>query len=175
MNHDAYSDEHIRAILSGVKSVAVVGASANTSRPSYFVLRYLMSKGFQVVAINPGHAGRDIGGAPAYATLADVPVPIDMVDVFRNSQAAAGVVDEALCLDPLPKVIWMQLGVRNDEAAERAEAAGVEVIMNRCPKIEYARLAGEIGWAGVNSGVLGSRKPALSPGFQRFGLGKKPG
>jgi hypothetical protein len=175
VNHDRYSDDYIREILSGVKSVAVVGASANSSRPSYFVLRYLLSKGFNVVAINPGHAGREIGGAPTCARLADVPHPIDMVDVFRNSDAAAGVVDEALALDPLPKVIWMQLGVRNDAAAAKAEALGVKVIMNRCPKIEYARLAGEIGWAGVNSGVVGSRKPELSPGFQRYGLDKKPG
>nr|MCU0790675.1 CoA-binding protein [Nitratireductor sp.] len=143
--------------------------------PSYFVLRYLMSKGFDVVAINPGHAGREIGGAKTFASLADVPHAIDMVDVFRNSEAAASVVDEALALDPLPRVIWMQLGVRNEAAAQKAEAFGVKVVMNRCPKIEYARLAGEIGWAGVNSGVVGSRKPELARGFQRYGLDKKPG
>jgi predicted CoA-binding protein len=175
MNHDRYSDAYIREVLSGVKTVAVVGASANTVRPSYFVLKYMLSKGYDVVAINPGHAGREIGGAMTYGRLADVPRPIDMVDVFRNSQAAAGVVDEALALVPLPKVIWMQLGVRNDEAAQKAEAAGVRVVMNRCPKIEYARLAGEIGWAGVSSGVISSRKPEMSKGFQRYGLDKKPG
>jgi uncharacterized protein len=175
MDHDRYSDEYIRELLSGVKTVAVVGASPNNVRPSYFVLRYLVSKGYDVVAINPGHAGIEIGGAMTYASLADVPFPIDMVDVFRNSQAAAGVVDEALALKSLPKVIWMQLGVRNDDAARKAEAAGVRVVMNRCPKIEYARLAGEIGWAGVSSGVISSRKPELSKGFQRYGLDKKPG
>jgi predicted CoA-binding protein len=174
MDHDRYNDDYIREVLSCVKSVAVVGASPNTVRPSYFVLRYLMSKGYGVVAINPGHAGREIGGAKTYGRLADVPHPIDMVDVFRNSQAAAGVVDEALALVPLPKVIWMQLGVRNDEAARKAEAAGVRVVMNRCPKIEYARLAGEIGWAGVSSGVISSRKPEMTKGFQRYGLDKKP-
>jgi uncharacterized protein len=175
LNHDRYSDDYIREVLSLVKTVAVVGASPNTVRPSYFVLKYMLSKGYDAVAINPGHAGREIGGAMTYASLADAPRAIDMVDIFRNSQAAGGVVDEALALDPLPKVIWMQLGVRNDEAARKAEAAGVRVVMNRCPKIEYARLAGEIGWAGVSSGVISSRKPEMSKGFQRYGLDKKPG
>ncbi len=174
MNHDDYSDDYIRSVLREAKTVAIVGASANTVRPSYFVLTYLLSKGYDVIAVNPGHAGRDIAGAPTVATLADIAIrlgrPVHMVDIFRNSAAAGDVVDEAMRLDPLPKLIWMQLGVRNDEAAARAEARGVQVVMNRCPKIEYARLCGEIGWAGVSSGVISARKPTLASGFQRFGI-----
>ena len=112
-------------------------------------------------------------GAPVYARLADVPEPIDMVDIFRNSEAAGPIVDEALALDPLPKVIWMQLGVRNDVAAAKAEAKGVMVIMNRCPKIEYGRLSGEIGRSGINSRILSSKKPRLMRGFQKFTLDRK--
>lgn len=170
MNHDRYDDDYILAILRSVKTIAIVGASANTVRPSFFVLKYLLSKGFDVIPVNPGQAGREICGIAAVARLADIDRPVDMVDVFRSSAAAAGVVEEALELSPLPKVIWMQLGVRNDEAAAKAEARGVKVVMNRCPKIEYARLAGEIGWAGVQSGVISSKKPNLSAGFQRFGI-----
>jgi predicted CoA-binding protein len=171
MNHDSYPDDYIRGILRSVKTIAIVGASPNTVRPSYFVLRYLMSKGFDVIAVNPGHAGKEIAGAPVFASLAEIDQPIDMVDIFRNSRDAAKVVDQALALDPLPKVIWMQLGVRNDEAAAKAEAAAIKVVMNRCPKIEYARLCGEIGWAGVNQGFVSSKKPQLSSGFQRFAIG----
>jgi hypothetical protein len=142
MNHDSYADDSIRSILGSVKRIAMVGASANTARPSFAVLKYLSERGFTVLPINPGLAGGAILGLPVYARLADAPGPIDMVDVFRNSGAAGGVVDEALALDPLPRVIWMQLGVRNDAAAARAEAKGVQVVMNRCPKIEYGRLFG---------------------------------
>ena len=170
IDHDNYSDDYIRQILSEVKTVAVVGASANNVRPSYFVVKYLLSKGFDVIPVNPGHAGREIAGVMTAADLQSIERPVDMVDIFRNSQAAAGVVDEALRLDPLPKVIWMQLSVRNEEAAAKAEAAGVKVVMNRCPKIEYARLCGEIGWAGVRSGVISSKKPSMQSGFQRFGI-----
>lgn len=175
MQHERYDDNYILKILQSVKSIAVVGASPNETRPSYFVTRYLMSKGYTLIPVNPGQAGREIAGALTYASLAGIAMPIDMVDVFRNSQAAAAVVDEALALKPLPQVIWMQLGVRNDAAAARAEAMGVKVVMNRCPKIEYARLAGEIGWAGVSSGMISSKKPRLSGGFQRFGIERKPG
>ncbi|MFZ1815245.1 MAG: CoA-binding protein [Rhizobiaceae bacterium] len=170
MNHDAYDDAYILGVLRAVKSVAIVGASANTVRPSFFVTRYLASKAYQVFPVNPGHAGREIAGLMTYASLADIPAPVDMVDIFRNSDAALGVVEEALGLDPLPKAIWMQLGVRNDKAAALAEAKGVSVIMNRCPKIEYARLCGEIGWAGVSSGKISSKKPKLQSGFQRFAI-----
>ncbi|RWM84124.1 MAG: CoA-binding protein [Mesorhizobium sp.] len=172
MNHDAYDNAYIAGILNSVKTIAMVGASANDVRPSYFVLKYLLGKGFSVFPINPGQAGKEILGRMTYARLADVPEPIDMVDVFRGSAAVPGVVDEVLRLDPLPKVIWMQLGVRHDEAAARAEAAGIKVVMNRCPKIEYGKLSGEIGWTGVNSGVLSSKKPLMRPGFQSFGVRK---
>ena len=173
MNHDAYDNAYIGGILNSVKTIAMVGASANDVRPSYFVLKYLLGKGFSVFPVNPGQAGKEILGRMTYARLADVPDTIDMVDVFRGSAAVPGVVDEVLRLDPLPKVIWMQLGVRNDEAAARAEAAGIKVVMNRCPKIEYGKLSGEIGWTGVNSGVLSSKKPLMRSGFQSFGVRQK--
>ncbi|MER8706102.1 MULTISPECIES: CoA-binding protein [unclassified Mesorhizobium] len=173
MNHDAYDNAYIAGILNSVKTIAMVGASANDVRPSYFVLKYLLGKGFSVFPINPGQAGKEILGRMTYARLADVPEPIDMVDVFRASAAVPGIVDEVLRLDPLPKVIWMQLGIRHDEAATRAEAVGIKVVMNRCPKIEYGKLSGEIGWTGVNSGVLSSKKPLMRPGFQSFGVRQK--
>ncbi len=173
MNHDSYSQAYIAGILTGVKSIAVVGASANEVRPSWFVVKYLVGKGFTVFPVNPGLAGKEIVGRPVHARLADIGEPVDMVDVFRNSDAAPGLVDEALRLTPLPGVFWMQLGVRNDEAARRAEAAGMKVVMNRCPKIEYGRLSGEIGWTGVNSGVLSSRRPLLKSGYQHFGIRRR--
>jgi predicted CoA-binding protein len=170
VNHDSYTDAHISSILRSVRTVAVVGASANEARPSFFVVKYLIAKGFGVYPLNPGQAGKTLLGRPVFAAVKDVPVPIDMVDIFRNAEAAAGVVDEALALSRLPKVIWMQLGVRNDAAAAKAEAQGLQVVMNRCPKIEYGRLSGEIGWAGVNSRTISSKKPAVRTGFQRLGL-----
>lgn len=173
MNHDAYENSYIADILNSVKTIAMVGASPNDVRPSYFVLKYLLAKGFTVFPINPGHAGREILGRTVYASLADLPQPVDMVDIFRASSAVPGIVDEVLGLDPLPKVVWMQLGVRNDDAAARAEAAGIRVVMNRCPKIEYGKLSGEIGWTGVNSGVLSSKKPLMRQGFQSFGVRQK--
>ncbi|MER9355185.1 CoA-binding protein [Mesorhizobium sp. M0514] len=173
MNHDAYDNAYIGGILNSVKTIAMVGASANDVRPSFFVLKYLLAKGFSVFPINPGQAGKEILGRMTYASLADLPEPVDMVDIFRASAAVPGIVDEVLKLDPLPKVIWMQLGVRDDEAATRAEAAGIKVVMNRCPKIEYGKLSGEIGWTGVNSGVLSSKKPLMRSGFQSFGVRQK--
>jgi predicted CoA-binding protein len=173
MTHDSYADDTIRRILKSVHTIAIVGASNNNARPSYFVLKYLQSRGYRILAINPGLAGKDILGAPVYAHLTDVAESIDMVEIFRNSTAADGIVDEALELHPLPKVIWMQLGVRNDAAAARAEAQGLEVIMNRCPKIEYGRLSGEIGWTGVNSRILSSRKPQMLRGFQKFTIDRR--
>jgi predicted CoA-binding protein len=168
MNHDSYSDEYIRGILNSVKRIAMVGVSANPARPSYFVLKYLATRGYQMLPINPGLAG-EIHGIKVYGSLAEAPGPIDMVEIFRNSEAAGAVIDEALALDPLPKVIWMQLGVRNDAAAARAEARGVKVVMNRCPKIEYGRLSGEISWNGVNSRVISAKKPVRGgAGFQRL-------
>ena len=168
MNHDYYPDAYIREILGTTSSVAVVGASANSVRPSYFVVKYLVSKGYDVFPVNPGQGGKKIAGALCYKNLSDIPKPVHMIDIFRNSEAVLDIVKEALSLQPLPKVIWMQLTVRNDRAAELAEKEGIKVVMNRCPKIEYARLSGEIGWAGVNSGVISSRRPKLQKGFQRF-------
>lgn len=134
------STDEIRRILTGVKTIAMVGASPKPERPSFGVLRFLLERGYRVYPINPGHVGKPILGTVFYRDLASVPEPIDMVDVFRASDAVRSVVEEALALDPLPKVIWTQLDVRDDEAAERAAAAGIEVVMDRCPKIEYARL-----------------------------------
>ena len=173
-NHDSYDPAYIRGILDSVKTVAIVGASANEVRPSFFVTKYMIDKGYTVYPLNPGIAGQEILGRPVYASLADVPEPIDMVDIFRNSEAAAGVVDEALALDPLPKVIWMQLTVRHNEAAAKAEAAGIKVVMNRCPKIEYGKLSGEWNWVGGNSGVLSSKKQSMhgSGKMQSLGIRK---
>jgi hypothetical protein len=176
MDHDSYPDTLIRSILTGVKTIALVGASANPARPSWIVTKYLSERGFTMYPVNPGLAGKEIVGCKVYARLADIPGPIDMVEIFRNSEAAGPITDEALALDPLPKVIWMQLSVRNDEAAARAEARGVTVIMNRCPKIEFGRLSGEIGWQGINSRVLSSKKPVMSDkGVQKRTLGITPG
>jgi predicted CoA-binding protein len=173
MNHDSYDNAYIAGILNSVRTIAIVGASANEVRPSFFVLKYLLAKGFEVFPVNPSHAGKEILGRMTYARLADIPAAIDMVDIFRASAAVPPIVDEALALDPLPKVIWMQLTVRHDEAAAKAEAAGVKVVMNRCPKIEYGRLSGEIGWNGVSSGVISSKRPIMRGGFQSFGIRQK--
>ena len=175
MNHDSYDDALIRRILREAKRIALVGASANEARPSWIVTKYLLARGYDVVPINPGLAGQTILGKTVYAALKEVPGPIDMVEIFRNSEAAGPITDEALALDPPPKVIWMQLAVRNDAAAARAEAKGVTVIMNRCPKIEYGRLSGEIGWQGINSRILSSKKPVLAgKGFQKLTI-HRPG
>lgn len=170
MNHDAYDDGDLSAILNTVKTIAVVGASANEVRPSFFVMKYLIDKGYRIIPVNPGSAGKTIVGQPVHARLADIAEPVDMVDIFRPSQAVPAVVDEVLAMRPLPKVVWMQLTVRHDAAAARAEAAGLTVVMNRCPKIEYARLSGEIGWNGVNSRVISARKPSLRGGYQSYGI-----
>ena len=176
MNHDGYSETYIRAILEEVRSVALVGASANPVRPSYFVLKYLIDKGYMAFPVNPGQAGKEILGRPVYASLKDIPEPVDMVDVFRSSDAAAGIVEEALALEPSPKVIWMQLGIRNDAAAAVAEDAGIRVVMNRCPKIEYGKLSGEWGWVGGYSGALSSQRQRLhsSGKMQSLGIARKP-
>ena len=175
MTHDAYPDSLIRDILKSVKRIALVGASANEARPSWIVTKYLIDRGYDVIPVNPGLAGQTILGKTVYAALKDIPGPVDMVEIFRNSEAAGPITDEALALDPLPKVIWMQLSVRNDEAAARAETKGVTVIMNRCPKIEYGRLSGEIGWQGINSRILSAKKPVLAgKGLQKLTI-HRPG
>ncbi|MCR9124119.1 MAG: CoA-binding protein [Phyllobacteriaceae bacterium] len=140
MTHESYPDDLIRSVLTDVKSIAVVGASPNPARPSHGVTGFLVRKGFTVFAVNPGQVGKRIAGAPTVATLADLPQPVEMIDVFRRSEHLGGVIDAALALDPLPKVIWSQLGVRDDAAAARAEAAGLTVIQDRCPAIEMPRL-----------------------------------
>jgi predicted CoA-binding protein len=170
VKHDQYSDAFIRGIVAGVKTIAIVGASPKDVRPSFFVARYLLDKGYRVIPVNPGLGGKKILDQTVYENLSEIPEPVDMVDIFRSSDAAPGIVAEALQMNPRPKVIWMQLGVRNDEAAAAAEAAGLTVVMNRCPKIEYGRLSGEIGWMGVNSRVISSKKPILSGGAQSWGL-----
>jgi predicted CoA-binding protein/catechol 2,3-dioxygenase-like lactoylglutathione lyase family enzyme len=170
MRHDSYPEAYISGILNSVRNIAMVGASPNDVRPSFFVLKYLLAKGFEVFPVNPGHAGKEILGRKVRASLADIEQPIDMVDIFRSSDAVPAIVDEALAMKPRPKVIWMQLGISNDESAAKAEAAGLKVVMNRCPKIEYGRLSGEIGWNGVNSRVISSRKPILRPGVQKLGM-----
>ncbi len=168
MQHDAYDDDYIAGILGEVKTIAVIGASANINRPSFFVVKYLLGKGYTVFPVNPGLAGQTIQNTPVYGSLADLPAPVDMVDIFRNSDAALEISREAIREKArlAIKVLWMQLSVRNDVAAAEAEAAGLRVVMNRCPKIEYGRLSGEIGWIGVNPGVLSSRKPLLGRGVQ---------
>jgi len=156
MNHDAYDDDYIRAILRDVRVIAMVGASPNWNRPSYFAMKYLQAKGYRVIPVNPVAAGQEILGEMVHASLATIGEKVDMVDVFRNSEAAGPISDEAIAIGA--KVVWMQLGVRNDAAAARAEAAGLRVVMNRCPKIEYGRLSGALSWGGINSGVISSRR-----------------
>ncbi|MEP3049376.1 MAG: CoA-binding protein [Roseibium sp.] len=170
MKHDSYSDAFIKGILDNVKTVAMIGASANSVRPSYFVLKYLLSKGYDVWPINPGQAGKEILGQKVYSSLEELPATPDMIDIFRNSEAAGQMIDQVIASGNLPKVIWLQLSVRHDEAAKHAEKAGIKVVMNRCPKIEYGRLSGEIGWAGVNSKTISSKRPTLKSGVQHRGL-----
>jgi len=237
MDHDSYSDSYIRGILNSVKSIAMVGASERESRPSYFAFKYLLERGYTMIPVNPGKAGETILGRRVYARLADVPEPIDMVDIFRNSrfapavveealalkprpqviwmqlgvrneeaaalagqellgrtayatladipepvdmvdifrapQYAVAIVEQALALQPRPQVIWMQLGIRNDEAAKLAEANGLKVVMNRCPKIEYGRLSSEIAWMGVNTRTISAKKAKLfGGGIQRMALNR---
>jgi predicted CoA-binding protein len=158
VDHDRYEDAYIRDILRSVRVIAMVGASANWNRPSHFAMKYLQTKGYRVIPVNPKEAGSEILGQKVYANLAAVPDRVDMVDIFRNSEAAGPIVDEAIAIGA--RVVWMQLGVRNDAAAARAEAAGLKVVMNRCPKIEFGRLSREIGWMGINTGVVSSKRRA---------------
>lgn len=153
----AYTDAKLRRILATVRTIAMVGASTNWNRPSYFVMKYLQGKGYRVIPVNPSAAGQELQGERVYANLRDIPDKIDMVDVFRPSEAVPPIVEDAIAIGT--KVVWMQLGIRNDEAAARAEAAGIEVVMNRCPKIEFGRLGGELSWSGVNSGIIRNRAP----------------
>ena len=163
LNPIAYADAKLRRILSSVRTIAMVGASSNWNRPSYFVMKYLQGKGYRVIPVNPGTAGQDQLGERIYASLRDIPDKIDMVDVFRTSDAVGPIMDDAIAIGA--KIVWMQLGVRNDAAAAKGEAAGIEVIMNRCPKIEFGRLGGELSWSGVNSGII--RNKAARPPTDR--------
>ena len=158
-----YSDATLRRILSSVRTIAMVGASSNWNRPSYFVMKYLQNKGYRVIPVNPGTAGQEQLGEKIYASLRHIPDRVDMVDVFRASDAVGPIVDDAIAIGA--KIVWMQLGVRNDAAAAVGEAAGLDVIMNRCPKIEFGRLGGELSWSGVNSGII--RNKAAQPPTDR--------
>ena len=160
MQHDTYSDDYLRTILDETKTIAMVGASPHWNRPSYFAMKYLQTKGYRVIPVNPGAVGKQILGEQVYASLGDIPGPIDMVDVFRSSEAAGGIVDETLTLarEKSIRTVWMQIGVRDDHAAARAEQAGLRVVMNRCPKIEYGRLHSELGWGGIVSNIISSRR-----------------
>ena len=164
MDHAAYTDDYIAGILAETRVIAMVGASAVANRPSYFTMKYLLGKGYKVIPVNPGLVGQEILKQKVVASLADLETPVDMVDIFRNSDAALAVTREAIGLrDKLGlKFIWMQLAVTNAIAAGEAEAAGLKVVMNCCPKIEYGRLSGEIGWSGVNAGLISSKRPLLS-------------
>ena len=155
-HHDSYSNQLIRAILKRVKTIAMVGASTNWNRPSYFAMKYLQAKGYRVIPVNPKVTGSILLGETVVSNLKDIADPVDMVQVFRRSEAVPQIAEEAIEIGA--KVLWMQLGVRNDAAAARAEQAGLRVIMNRCPKIEYGRLSGELGWLGVNTRVISSRR-----------------
>ncbi len=143
VNHDGYTDDYLRGILRSVHTIAMVGASEHSNRPSYVVMKYLQSKGFRVIPVNPRAGTTEILGEKAYPSLAEIPDPIDMVDIFRRGAEAPAIVDAAIAKGA--KVVWMQIGIRNDEAARKAEQAGLKVVMNRCPKIEYSRLCGELG------------------------------
>ncbi len=156
MSHDSYTDEFLKDTLNRVRTIAVVGASANWNRPSFFVMKYLQAKGYRIIPVNPKEAGTTILGEKVYAALADIPFPVDMVEIFRSSNEAGPITDTAI--EKRAKVVWMQIGVRNEAAAKRAEAAGLTVVMNRCPKIEYSRLYGELSWGGFNSGVISSKR-----------------
>jgi predicted CoA-binding protein len=156
VDHDNYTDGYLRGILGRVKTIAMVGASTNWNRPSFFAMKYLQHKGYRVIPVNPGAAGQSLLGEKVYASLKEIPAKVDMVDIFRNSAAAGPIVEDAIAIGA--PVVWMQLSVRNDEAAARAEAAGLDVVMNRCPKIEYGRLHGELSWGGINSGIISSKR-----------------
>jgi predicted CoA-binding protein len=172
MNHDSYNDAYIREILNTVKTVAMVGASPQNVRPSYFVFKYLAERGYDMIPINPGQVGKSLLGKPFVASLQEIGRPIDMVDIFRSAEHVMPIVDIILTLNPLPKVVWMQLGVRHDEAAAKLEAAGIKVVMNRCPKIEYGRLSSEIQWMGVNSRTLSSKRAPIPTQGMRLSLNR---
>ena len=154
-----YEDSFVKSILAAVKTIAMVGASTNWNRPSYFAMKYLQTKGYRVIPVNPVVAGQELLGEAVWSSLDEIDEPIDMVDIFRNAKAAGPITDAAI--EIRAKVVWMQFGVINHEAAARAEAAGLRVVMDRCPKVEYARLNGELSWNGFNSKVISSKRRKL--------------
>lgn len=154
---EPYSDAFLRDILKRTHRIAIVGISTNEIRPSYYVGRYLALKGYEIEPVNPGQAGKTVFGRRVVASLADIDGQVDMVDLFRRSEHVPPIVDEALDRFPNLRTIWMQIGVRHDEAAKKARARGVDVVMNRCPKIEYQRLFGELRMAGFNTGIISSK------------------
>lgn len=163
-----YADDYLTDILVRTKTIAMVGVSPKWVRPSNFVMKYLLTKGYRIIPVNPVAMGSDILGEPVYASLADIPDeagPVDMVDVFRASEAAGAICDDAIAEKERLGIncIWMQLGVINEAAAARAEAAGLDVIMDRCPKIEFGRLFGELSWSGVDSGIVSAKRPRMAP------------
>ena len=171
MDHSSYDQLYIRRILNSVQTIAFVGASANQYRPSYMAMMYMQQKGYRGIPINPGLAGQEILGETVYGAISDVPDRIDMVDIFRNAEAAGKITDEALSMETPPSVIWMQLTVVNEEAAARAEQAGMKVVMNRCPKMEYGKLCGEWGWMGANSGRITAKRGIIAGGrIQSLGI-----
>ena len=153
----SYSDAFLKEILARTRVIAVVGVSLNPVRPSYYVARYLGLKGFRVIPVNPGHAGAMLFGETVRGALRDVPPEVDMVDIFRRPEAVPEIVDEALEALPNLRTIWMQIGVTHEAAAEKARARGIDVVMDRCPKIEYQRLHGELRMGGFNTGVISSK------------------
>jgi hypothetical protein len=152
-----YSDSLLRDVLARTKVVAVVGVSSNPVRPSYFVARYLSLKGFRVIPVNPINAGENLFGETVVGSLSEISAPVDMVDIFRRSEAVPEIVDQALDALPQLRTIWMQIGVEHPKSAAKAEAHGITVIQNRCPKIEYQRLHGELRMGGFATGVISSK------------------
>ncbi|MGR3370717.1 MAG: CoA-binding protein [Sagittula sp.] len=152
-----YDDSFLKDVLTRTRTVAVVGVSMNPVRPSYYVARYLSLKGYKVIPVNPGHAGKKLFGQEVRVALSECPEEVDMVDVFRRSEHVPPIVEEALDVFPALKTVWMQIGVESPEAAEMAQAKGVDVVMNRCPKIEYQRLFGELRMGGFNTGIISSK------------------
>ena len=153
----SYTDPFLKNILTRTKRVAIVGVSSNPVRASYFVARYLGLRGYDVVPVNPGLAGQSLLGATVVGSLSEIEGPVDMVDIFRRSEAVPAIVDEALALFPDLGTIWMQIGVEHAQAAELAQARGVDIVQNRCPKIEYQRLFGELRMGGFATGVISSK------------------
>jgi uncharacterized protein len=159
IDRENYSDEYLLDILKNNRVVAMVGASPNRNRPSSFAMKYLQSKGYRVIPVNPVALGQEILGEKVYANLKDIPVKIDIVDIFRKSDVVPPIVDDAIAIGA--KVVWMQLGVRHEEAAAKAQRAGLKVVVNRCMKIEFGRLSGELSWSGINSGIISSKRRKL--------------